>query len=370
MCSSLGRYALCAGLIGGLLVPAWSQRKKKKTEEEMTQVLEVPKDPPAAVVAETAKLGFAVSPLSNKGLLSQQTRDALKALDRATRGNPVVKLRAFVAGTGDLRRVPQIVSEIYTDRKKAIPAVSVVQVGALPMEGAQIQFEAIYTDKKAVNPNGLGFLSGQLVTDETAPGRMANLVEESVRRLERAAGDGEMLRATCFVSHLDQAAAFEQRMRQSFPQAALVVLQLRRAPGGPLVECEGVARLKQAPAAAVELRNPEGLDKSANYSQVAAVNAPRVVFTGLQMAFGFEAPAVKTALERLRKVLESQGSSSGEIFFTQGYPVANRMMDAYRQVRFEVLDKTKPPASTLLVFEGLPSSEAGFGMEVAASLSR
>ena len=38
-----------------------------------------PKEPPAAVVGETQRLTFHVSPLSAKGLLTQQTRDALKA---------------------------------------------------------------------------------------------------------------------------------------------------------------------------------------------------------------------------------------------------------------------------------------------------
>ena len=55
------------------------------------------KDPPGAVFAETDRLVFHVSPLSNKGLLSQQVRDALKALLRDTHGATIVKLRAFVA---------------------------------------------------------------------------------------------------------------------------------------------------------------------------------------------------------------------------------------------------------------------------------
>ena len=40
----------------------------------------VPATPPATVTAETSRLVFQVSPLSTKGLLSQQVRDALKAL--------------------------------------------------------------------------------------------------------------------------------------------------------------------------------------------------------------------------------------------------------------------------------------------------
>ena len=57
-------------------------KKKKKDGRGITQVLQLPKDPPSAVTAETARLVFHVSPLSAKGLLSQQVRDALKALPR------------------------------------------------------------------------------------------------------------------------------------------------------------------------------------------------------------------------------------------------------------------------------------------------
>src|SRR5207237_1100546 len=53
---------------------------EKKKKEEITQTLELPKDPPATATAETARLVFHVSPLSGKGLLSAQVRDALKAL--------------------------------------------------------------------------------------------------------------------------------------------------------------------------------------------------------------------------------------------------------------------------------------------------
>ena len=77
---------------------------------------------------------FHISPLSGKGLLSQQTRDALKAILKANGGAPVIHLRAFVAGSGDLRRVPQIVSEVFTAKKMPLPSVSVVLAGGLPLE--------------------------------------------------------------------------------------------------------------------------------------------------------------------------------------------------------------------------------------------
>src|SRR5260370_35495919 len=83
--------------------PGPLSKKKKKSEEEATQVLQLPKDPPSAVTAETARISFSVSPLSSRGLLSQQVRDALKALSRSAGSSAVLTLRAFVAATRDVR---------------------------------------------------------------------------------------------------------------------------------------------------------------------------------------------------------------------------------------------------------------------------
>ena len=58
------------------------QRKKK---EEQTQTLQLPRELPAAVVGDTRRLTFHVTPLSARGLLSQQIRDALKAVARDAR---------------------------------------------------------------------------------------------------------------------------------------------------------------------------------------------------------------------------------------------------------------------------------------------
>ena len=52
--------------------------KKKKKGDDVTQALRSARNCRAAVTAETARLAFQVTPLSSKGLLSQQTRDAIK----------------------------------------------------------------------------------------------------------------------------------------------------------------------------------------------------------------------------------------------------------------------------------------------------
>src|SRR5438552_6046676 len=167
-----------------LTVSIYPLLAKKKKKEEITQTLELPKDPPATVTAETTRLVFHVSPLSSKGLLSQQVRDALKSLLKSTGGATIVKLRAFVAGSGDLRRVQAIVSEVFTEKKLALPALSVVQVGGLPLEGAQVEIESIAVARKAVNPLGLVFVSGQAASSDEPTQKVAPLAQKSAAALK------------------------------------------------------------------------------------------------------------------------------------------------------------------------------------------
>src|SRR5712671_3426498 len=102
-----------------LVLAAGSAAQKKK--KEITQTLQLPKDLPTTVTGETRRLTFHVTPLSAKGLLSAQVRDALRALARDTGSNTVLRIRAFVAGSGDQRRVRDLVSEAFTDRKQPLP---------------------------------------------------------------------------------------------------------------------------------------------------------------------------------------------------------------------------------------------------------
>ena len=99
--------------------------------------------------------------LGSSGSAALGASAALKVLMRDVHGASVMKLRAFVAGSGDMRRVQTIVSETFTDKKAPIPALSTIQVGGLPLTGAQVVIESIAVDKKVVNPQGLAFFSGQ-----------------------------------------------------------------------------------------------------------------------------------------------------------------------------------------------------------------
>lgn len=300
--------------IAAPLESAAQRRRKKQEKEEITQTLEVLKDPPAAVIGDVQRLVFHVAPLSTKGLLSQQTRDGIKALSRLARGATLVKLRAFVAGTGDMRRVQAIVSEVFTERRIPIPALSVVQVGGLPMEGVQVVMESIAAAKKEVNPNGLAFISGQAATAKDPLAPIAPLVEKSLADLKTAVAaarsdPADVLRVTCFLSSLEGAINLRVQMATAFPKAALNLMQVQRGPFSAIAECEAVARLRERPAEPLVLLNPDGLPKSQNYSQIALLAPGKVALSGTQLAFRYQDSDIRLAFDRLSKALEGVKAS-------------------------------------------------------------
>ncbi len=353
-------------------LPAEAQRRKKKSDEDFTQTLEVYPDPPAVLSAPVDRLSFYTVPMSTKGLLSQQVRDGLNRLLRHARRNEVVKIRAFVAGTGDMRRVQAILSEEFTRRRKTLPVLSVIQAGSLPLDGAQVQMEATLIERKAVNPAGLALISGQLVTrDGPLQVRVAPLADESAANLAAAAkaagvGPEAMLRVSCFLSSLSDAGEVRAAIAKRFPRIQPLLVQTQRLPLQTLVECEGIARLAAKPAQDVVLLNPEGLPQSKAYSQVALVGAPTVVLAGSQLAFRYTASDARLAFERLEKTLNTANSSLKNTIFMNTYPLSSQLADLVRQVRFDFLDPARPPASTLVLFEGLPSMDGAFALEAVA----
>jgi len=352
-----------------------AKKKKKKSDELPTQTLELLKDPPVALAAETRRLVFHVSPLSGKGLLSQQMREALKAISRSVGNATVVRLRAFVAGTGDVRRVQAIVSETFGDRNLPLPTLSVVQVGGLPLEGAQVLLESISVARKEGNPVGLAFISGQAETSDNPLVPAAGLARKSLDSLRAAVrGVGseppDVLRVGCFMSTLEDVDAVRGMFAAEYPRAAMSFVQVQRAPSRGIVECEAVAKLRTPASGDVEVRSPDGLPRSPNYSQVALVSAPRVVLTGSQVAFGFQESDARLAFQRLGKALESVNASLKDVVFASFYPLSGSIAQQVIQIRKEFYDMTRPPATTNLPFEGLPSLDASFGVDVVAILRK
>ena len=345
----------------GLVLPPIVTDKKKKKDEDVTQTLPSPAELPSAVIADTDRLFYQVTPLSSKGLLSQQTRDALRTLVRQNRGGTVVKLRAFVAGSGDLRRIGELVGETFTERRQPLPALSVVQVGALPLEGAQVVIESTALDKRSVNPDGVAFLSGQATASVT----------QSLDRLKialRAGGmePADVLRATCFLSSLDEHRDAGSLMSAAFPSAAINYVQMQREPVTPASECEAVARLRGHSGEPVRFLNPAEFDKSPNYSQMALVTSPKLVISGTQLAFGSQENDIKLAFERLQRALAQMKTGFDRVVMSHVYVTSPAITPRVRSVRAAFYNSANPPASTLLPFEALPSLDAAFGVDVIA----
>jgi enamine deaminase RidA (YjgF/YER057c/UK114 family) len=344
--------------------------QKKKNKEEQTQTLQLPRDLPGSVVGETRRLSFYVTPLSAKGLLSQQVRDGLKALSRETGGATILRIRAFVAGSGDLRRVRDLVSEVFTDRRQPLPVLSLIRAGGLPMEGAQVVMEVVAAAKKQVNPGGVAFLSAVPATSanplDPVPPLTARALE-SLRAEVKAAGTeaSDVLRVTCFFSSLENLAASRKLVEAEYPRAALNYVQTQRSPAQALAACEAVARLR-APAPRLAFRNVEGLPSAPGESAVAMVGAPRVVLTGTQVSFGYEEKDARLAFERLSKALEQAGVSPRDVAYAHFYPLAFPIATQVRKIRAGFFDPASPPAGALLLFEGLPSMDAGFAVDVVA----
>jgi enamine deaminase RidA (YjgF/YER057c/UK114 family) len=255
------------------------------------------------------------------------------------------------------------VGETFTEKHMPLPVLSVVQVGMLPMEGAQVVLESVETDKKVVNPHGVAFLAGQ----NTAS------VAQSLARLKIALRGGGMesedaLRVTCFVSSLEEQRDTHQLMTAAFPGAVLNYVQMQREPVMPAAECEAVARLRVAINGPVTFLNPADLDKSPNYSQLALVRSPKLVITGTQLAFGSQEGDIKLAFERLQRVLGSSNARFDQVVMSHTYVTSTAVIPRVRTVRAGYYSNTSPPASTLLPFEGLPSLDASFGVDVIAAL--
>jgi enamine deaminase RidA (YjgF/YER057c/UK114 family) len=322
-------------IVGGQV---WAQsaplriKPPKKEKELDTQTLPLPPEPPSAVIAETARLAFNISPLSAKGLLTQQVHDALKALDRASGGATFVKLRAFVAGTGDMRRVAIIVAEELSDKKMPLPAVTTVQVGALPMAGAQVVIESVSqekNDKKALNPNGLAFFSSQRPSELAAAAK---------------AQDAVMVQVTCFVGDIAEADRARAAITSAFPGATANFVQLTRLAVEPGTSCEGVGRLQKP-----------------------GKSPAKLVFTGIQMAFQDRDQDLRLAYGRLGRALETmKGAYSGALVLNVYSPnPATAAKTAALAPEF--LGPSAHPGGSTLIVEGLPSPDATVAIELVAA---
>jgi enamine deaminase RidA (YjgF/YER057c/UK114 family) len=368
----MNRLALVLFLILAVALPTLSGKKKKKhkqqEEEPVTQVLELPKDLPQAVAADASQLVFQVTPLSRQGLLSQQLREALKWLFHLN--HPVVKLRAFVAGTGDTRRVQAVVSEAFTEKHWALPALSVVQVGALPVDGAQVVLESIAMDRKPVNQYGVAFLAAQSAyinePFRPVPPQARQVLGQMQAALKAAHVEpAAVLRLTCYPSVLDQAAKLRALFADAFPNATLNLVQPLRADLQSGISCEAAGRLASPPASPLEFAPASGAE-GPHRSSAALVAPGRIVLTGAQLAFGTAEADARLTFERLGKTIEQLGAAYSGVAVTHIYCVSRSTGELALKAGDSFFEQTRGPALVVVPFEGLPSLDASFAVDAIA----
>ncbi len=316
------------------MLAAISLPAKKKNPAEETQTLALPRDLPQVAVGETSRLLFNVSPLSGKGLLSQQTRDALKAILKANGGVPVVHIRAFVSGSGDIRRVPQIVSEVFTEKKLPLPSVSVVLAGGLPLDNAQVVLEAVSIGRRDANPGGLDFIAGEESTASDPSTSPQSLLEKTLNQLASKVNASSVVQMSCFVSTMNNPAQLTAAIQSRFPAAAVDLVQTQRAPFRALANCQAVARGGR-------------------------ITAGKLAFTGTRVAFGAQEKDAVLAFQRLDRDLTDAAAPPANIVVTNVYALSSQAGELIRKFR---------APTAVIPFEGLASIDAGFAVDAIAAV--
>jgi len=316
----------------------------KKNEEPKTQVLPLPPELPMALAADTGTLDFHISPLLKTGGLSAQIHRSLYDLIRDTRGETIIKLRAFVAGAGDARRVEAIVADIFTERKLPLPVLSIIQVGALGEEAAQIVIEAVVSTHRNVNPSGLAFLSGQTGAN----------FSEAMQKLKASAAaasvsPSRILTCTCFTSRIDNYDSMHQAIRAEFPNTEINVVQALRDPATDSSMCEAVGQLSQAPA-----QGPVVLLKNA---RATLVDSRQLIFTGLQLSFGSYLDDAHEAFARLQRAASAVEAIEVPV------EVNAFSLDAYAGSALRKTTSVPQSTFTVQTVEGLPAVDASAGIE-------
>ncbi len=297
-----------------------------------------------ALKADTETLDFHLSPLLKTGGLASQIRQSLNDLLRDTHGETIVKLRAFVAGAGDARRVEAEVSRLFTEHKLPLPVLTVLQVGALADDAAKIVIEAVVATHRVTNPSGLAFFAGQ--SGESLSAALAK-IKESAQALSVPLAN--VLTTTCFTSRLDNFESVRAGIAESFPHANVNLVQAVRDPASDASTCQAVGQLSKPPE--------EGSVVLLRDRRTALVSAKQLVLTGLQLSFGSFLDDAHEAFVRLQRSASALDGVEA--------PVEVNVFSLDPSGGSALQKTTSVPPSTFSVqtVEGLPSVDATAGIE-------
>ena len=296
-----------------------------------------------ALSVDTNSLDFHISPLLPSGGLSAQIRQSLNDLLRDTHGETIIKLRAFVAGSGDARRVQALVTDLFTERKLPLPVLTILQVGALGRESAQVVIEAVVSTHRSVNPNGLAFFYGQ---------RGKSLLKAAEQFLSnvRAANvpAGNVMTCTCFAARIEDHEEAMREVKALFPKSDLNLVQAIRDPLSSSASCEGVAQLATTPREAVVLEE---------FAHATLVRSGQLVFTGMQLSFGNYLDDAEQAFKRLERAAGALQPVETPVQ-VDGFALDNASAAALQK-----MIRLAPGTFSIHGVEGLPSVDASAGIE-------
>lgn len=297
-----------------------------------------------ALAADTEGLDFHISPLLKTGGLGAQIRLSLNNLIRDTKGETIIKLRAFVAGAGDARRVQAETAAIFTEHKLPLPVLSIVQVGGLGQEAAQVVIEAVVSTRRSVNPNGLAFFVGQTGSSfNDAVGRLKQNVERA------AIPADHVVSCTCFTSRIDNYDSTRGAIQAAFPQAGITVVEAVRDPLNDVSTCQAIGQLNEKPTQGPVVVLPK--------ERAVLVNSRQLVFTGLQLTFGSFLDDAHESFSRLQRVASAVAAEEAPV------EVNAFSINVYAGSALQKSTAVPPSTFTAQTIEGLPSVDATGGLE-------
>ncbi|MEO5799949.1 MAG: hypothetical protein ABIS00_10975 [Gemmatimonadales bacterium] len=315
---------------------------------------------PEALVAETARLEFHVATPAH-GSLDTQVRTAMQELTTKHRGARFIKLRVF-ANPADLATIRAKINGFIGNAHALPPVISLVGVAGFPDTAQRVAIEATISTNGTVNPYGLGFLAG--VASPAGDRTIAGLAR--ITR-EMTIPDSNVLRISCFYEQADQADSARAAISSTFPKAeALYVFSFAKSVK-PLIECEAMARLANAPAQPVQYFNRAGITASPNYSQAAFVATPKVIFVASQEAGEPTDSAFTAVFEWMQAAVTPLGASLADIVLGDYYWLTPEARDISRTVRVRYSGGTVP-AATGVFFAGLASGSTGAGIDVVVAV--
>jgi len=303
------------------------------------------------VVTPTESLRFQVINPEPKGTLTEQ----LERAESKVKGR-VYRYRVFVRPEADVKP--------FSITLRA-PVLTIVRVAALPDKDQKVSLEAVTSGGR--NPHGLVFISGEGVTGNEATPKVAPMVTTALDNVNKALHAAQLappdvLSLTCYISSLEDIADVRKLTASRYPKAARNHLQIPIPFGRALVECEAVARAKGA----VGFLSPEGLPKSPNFSHVAGVSAKKIYWSGVHTAPSCDEAGVRKMFEDLAAGAKKENAALDQVAFSYLYPNSRQAVDLIRNIRFGFYSKERPPASTMILFNGVENANACAAVEVAA----